>query len=171
MDGEAKFSITPPTIPNRSIYSQMGLNDQQQTQAWQIANSFRSQQVATILDGNSDPQYSYIITANNIGFSSGQDCGSWTVQFLHRLSFAPVVNGSLHFSGEAVDRPLPFLAVNPGSPTAFPELMYTVTINRVDEIYIYVDFSVLNNDGATLISANIGTPYIFKFVCQREPSV
>lgn len=171
MGGQAKFTLDPPTIRSRSLASQMGLDEQGQVQAWQIANSFRNQSVATILDGNSDPKYTHIITTNNIGFGAGQDCGSWTVQFLHGLSFAPVVSGALHFSGEGVDRPLPYLAVNPGTPSAFPELMYTVTLAKVDEIYIYVDFNVLNDDGATIISANIGTPYIFKFICQRQPSV
>jgi hypothetical protein len=155
------------TIANRSVDALLGINDQVSTN--QIRSSFRQPPIVALLNGNYDPKYQYTITATNLDYAVG-DAGVWTVPFLHGLGFKPIVDASVAFLLDGTDtvRPLPYTYFSAGSAVTFGDAGLYIGVDSIDNIYINVKFAVLNNDGLTIASANIGNPLTFKFQLQRE---
>jgi hypothetical protein len=159
------------SVTNRSV-DDLAYRGMQQTPAWQDMNSWRRTQSATVLDGNLDDRFTYLVTTANLDFTTG-DAGVWTVPFLHGLDFKPVVDASFFWGGDGSSRRImPYTQYYPGpTPTSYGGIAYAVEVSKVDDIYVYVDFAVLNDDGYTIFAANTGIPFTFKFNCRREATV
>lgn len=155
-------------VQNRSLTSAMGLDDFLYTPPWRDANSFRRTQATAVLDGSVDPRYTYTTTPTNIDFPTG-DAASWSVPFLHGLDYKPIVQGSFYWGGDGdLRRVMPYTLMNGQSPTSYASIGLYIGIEHVDDLYIHVRFTCLNDDGFTILLANYLEPFIFKFQCQRE---
>lgn len=163
------YSTTVRTVANRSA-ADIAYATQNQQPSWQDLSSYRRSQATAVLDGASDMKFQYNPTTANIDFVSG-DGGNWVVPFVHGLGYRPEVSASVYYETTPDERhPLPWSLIT-RDVGVYPEIGILVTIDTVDELYINVRFVVLNALGLSILLANFGSAFVFKFYCRSDTTI